>query len=77
MNEDTKTTPEILAQLDLIQDKLANLRELLNPIFSISPKQETANEIREFSDIRTSGVMSRIDRIKDQMDSIIGDIDIN
>ena len=76
MNE-TKTTPEILAQLGLIQEKLTRLRELLNPIFSTSPKQETANEIREFSYIRTSGVMMKISSIKEQLDSIIGDIDIN
>ena len=73
MNEDTKTTPEILAQLDLIQEKLDQLRYLISPLLSTLIKEKLEKTQREGS----SDVMRKINHIKDHIDSIIEDIDIN
>jgi len=78
MNEETtgvepKKEAEILAQLELVKDKLFKLRDLLNPII-INTLQEEAKD-SEFAN--SSEVMYRINRINKQIDLITNDIDIN
>ena len=74
MNEDVKREAEILAQLDLIREKLLELRDSIKPILKNNTLEEVA---KESSVTNSSEAMYKINRIKDQVDSIIEDVDIN
>ena len=78
MNEETKGVEtkkeaEILAQLELVRDKLFKLRDLLNPIIINTPQEEAGG----LEPTNLSDVMYRINRINKQIDLITNDIDIN
>ena len=70
---ETKKEAEILAQLELIGDKLFKLRDLLNTIIINTPQEEAKSP----EPTNLSDVMYRINRINEQIDSITDDIDIN
>ena len=74
MNEETKKEAEILAQLDLIREKLLELRDSIKPILRNNTLEEVA---KEDAVVNSSEAMYKINRIKDQVDSIIEDVDIN
>jgi len=78
MNEETKGVEtkkeaEILAQLELVGDKLFKLRDLLNPILRNVPQAEAIDS----EPTNSSEVMYKINRINEQIDSITDDVDIN
>jgi len=78
MNEETKGVEtkkeaEILAQLELVGDKLFKLRDLLNPIIINTPQEEAKSP----EPTNLSDVMYRINRINEQINLITNDIDIN
>ena len=77
MNEETKGVEtkkeaEILAKLELVRDKLFKLRELLNPILRNVPQAEAID-----SEATNSSEVMYKNKIGEQIDLIIDDIDIN